>query len=793
MTSIAHVSAGNATPHRLLRPGARTASGAVVGVAGTGKTLFLDAVVAAVEPTGATVVRLAASAGLRALGVRGTITSRATAAAWLLAKLGEPPWLLAVDDAHLLEPPILAAVADVASRAKAIGGGVVASYRPVPGAGLNPPDAALTGGKKPVVLGSWTPAQVAALPSVGGDTKRAAVIVRATGGNPRLATILASADHPVPDAAVQLVRAELDALVPDARRLALALAFGESAPFEATGPLRAALVAAGLAGTDGELLPLVRGVLTMPTMPGGSTANGSIDAVPVRSAEAPAAAPMAVEVSVAPVNSPVNSSVDSDALLADRAWRSGDTTTAVEAADRALASGADPDCLAAGVAAAGAAADGALFDAANRWRGIATALGGPPGSWAGGRAALAATLAGDVQAAARDLTQARNRMLPGAAPRGLTALLDGVDAVNEAIRGDFDRAARRLAGLAMSTVPADPLAAQCWDELAMTVVVAAGDDRRARDMLAPHTDRPKTTRGRLLMAWLDLRAGRLADVQRGLAAAATVPAQRRDAILAAAITIGLARRASDVQTLRATWHRVAPLVAGVDVELLLLDAWGELSVGAALVSAIERDTIVEAMTAAATCAGSPPWCAAVHQWWRLQRAIVVADHRLASAAASELTTLAAANNRLTLRATAAKVWASVLAMTIDSGSIDPGAVARTAEALASNGQPWDAAALCGAAASRLTNHPAAKDLLTAGRTFRAKIVVTDKSTGDGLTDRERAVGELLVDGLTHKEIGARLYISPRTVEQHVAKLRQKLLVSNRRELIAALRTRLSAP
>src|SRR5262249_37152665 len=265
---------------------------------------------------------------------------------------------------------------------------------------------------------------------------------------------------------------------------------------------------------------------------------------------------------------------------------------------------------AAGVAAAGAAADGALFDAADRWRGIATALGGTAGSWAGGRAALAATLAGDTQAAERDLAQARG-VLPCAAPRGLTALLDGVDAVLEASRGEFDRAARRLAGLAVSTVPADPLAAQCRDELAMTVVVAAGDDRRAREMLAADTDRPQTTRHRLLMAWLDLRAGRLTDARKGLAAAAAVPVQRRDAVLAAAITMGLARRAGDAQALRATWHRVAPVVAGADVELLLLDAWGELSVCAALVSAIERDTIVEAMTAAAARAGSPPWCAAV--------------------------------------------------------------------------------------------------------------------------------------------------------------------------------------
>src|SRR5262249_7219381 len=81
-------------------------------------------------------------------------------------------------------------------------------------------------------------------------------------------------------------------------------------------------------------------------------------------------------------------------------------------------------------------------------------------------------------AAARDLAQARG-MLAGVAPRGLTALLDGVDAGLEAVGGEFDRAARRLAGLAVSTVPADPLAVQCWGDLVMTVVVAAGDDRRA--------------------------------------------------------------------------------------------------------------------------------------------------------------------------------------------------------------------------------------------------------------------------------------------------------------------------
>jgi DNA-binding NarL/FixJ family response regulator len=575
-------------------------------------------------------------------------------------------------------------------------------------------------------------------------------------------------------------------LTPDARRVALALAAGE--PVEATGSERAVLLSAGLAGPHGGLLPLVRAAL-----------DGAAVAVPVPRTDTPAAVDgMAVPTRAVPARAAVDggavparalqarSAADADALLADRAWRTGDTGTAIEAADRALAAGADPDCLAAGVAAAGATADGALFDAADRWRRVATTLGGASGGWAGGRAALAATLAGDVEAAAHDLAQAR-RMLPSAAPRGLTVLLDGVDAAIEAVRGDFDRGARRLAGLAAATVAADPLAADRWDDLALTVVIAAGDDGRAREMLAAHPDPRPTIRRRLLTAWLDLRTGRLADVRKDLAAAGATPILRRDAVLAAAIAVGLARRAGDVQALRSTWHRVAPVVAGADVEVLLLDAWGELSAGAAQVSAIEGDTIVEAMTAAATRAGAPPWCAAVHQWWRLQRATVADDRRLAAAAAADLATLAAADERLTPRATAAGAWVSILA-----GVIDPDLITRTAEALADAGQPWEAAAMCATAARRLGDHPAARDLLGAGRTFRAKVTTAEKAAGGGLTERERAVGDLLVDGLTHKEIGARLYISPKTVEQHVAKLRQKLLASSRRELIAALRARQAA-
>jgi DNA-binding CsgD family transcriptional regulator len=473
--------------------------------------------------------------------------------------------------------------------------------------------------------------------------------------------------------------------------------------------------------------------------------------------------------------------LENDGLRADRAWRAGEIAAAIEAADHALARGEDPQCLAAGVAAAAAAADGALFDAAERWRAVASTLDGAPGALAGGRGALAASLVGDVDAAERDLAAAQ-QMVSGAVPRGLTVLLDGVAATLAALRGEFDTASRRLAGLAVATVPADPMASGRWDDLAVTVVVASGDDRTAWDMLTANPDRPQTTRRRLLKAWLDLRTGRLSDARAGLAAAGDGPTLRRDAVLAAAVTVGLARRAGDDDALRAAWHRVAPVLAGADVELLLLDAWGELSTAAALVAPGERDAVVAVMAAAVARAGSPRWAAATLAWWVLQRAVVTEEPAVAALAADHLEALAGAEERTA----AARVWASILAC-----EVDPAAVREAAEALADAGRPWEGAALCGAAAAKLTESTVVRELLAAGRALRATVATVDHGSADGLSKRERSVGELLLDGLTQKEIGARLYISPKTVEQHVARLRQKLVAGNRAELVAALRAKLS--
>jgi DNA-binding NarL/FixJ family response regulator len=54
----------------------------------------------------------------------------------------------------------------------------------------------------------------------------------------------------------------------------------------------------------------------------------------------------------------------------------------------------------------------------------------------------------------------------------------------------------------------------------------------------------------------------------------------------------------------------------------------------------------------------------------------------------------------------------------------------------------------------------------------------------GVTSREMEVLLLLADGLSNKEIASRLYLSPRTVERHVANVATKAGVERRSQVVA---------
>jgi DNA-binding CsgD family transcriptional regulator len=74
------------------------------------------------------------------------------------------------------------------------------------------------------------------------------------------------------------------------------------------------------------------------------------------------------------------------------------------------------------------------------------------------------------------------------------------------------------------------------------------------------------------------------------------------------------------------------------------------------------------------------------------------------------------------------------------------------------------------------------ELLATGEKVRKRTV----ETHDELTAQERQISRLAREGLSNAEIGARLFISPRTVEWHLRKVYSKLGVRSRRELSQTL-------
>lgn len=84
---------------------------------------------------------------------------------------------------------------------------------------------------------------------------------------------------------------------------------------------------------------------------------------------------------------------------------------------------------------------------------------------------------------------------------------------------------------------------------------------------------------------------------------------------------------------------------------------------------------------------------------------------------------------------------------------------------------------------------ARRELLATGEKVRRRTA----ESHDDLTAQERQIARLARDGLSNPEIGARLFLSPRTVEWHLRKVFTKLGIHSRRELPGALPSSESDP
>ena len=281
------------------------------------------------------------------------------------------------------------------------------------------------------------------------------------------------------------------------------------------------------------------------------------------------------------------------------------------------------------------------------------------------------------------------------------------------------------------------------------------------------------------------------------------PLVPRDEFMCAALEVGLARRNGDVPELLRAWERTREAMLHTSVDLYSLLPWGELLIAAARLRETPRvaQYLDEAWKLLGQLDEPALWAVPLH-WAGVQAALLnespadLAPHATALARASAHSQLAA------VLATAGKAWVSVLA-----GRFRPADVEAAARLLGAVGMPWEGARLAGHAAARADErrdmmrllacardlHPQGPPAGAASRAADLRPGAADaagnraQSDASGLSEREKEVARLVLEGKTYREIGEAIYISPRTAEHHIARIRRRLGAENRSDLLTRLR------
>ncbi|WP_433363530.1 LuxR C-terminal-related transcriptional regulator [Actinoplanes sp. CA-142083] len=279
-----------------------------------------------------------------------------------------------------------------------------------------------------------------------------------------------------------------------------------------------------------------------------------------------------------------------------------------------------------------------------------------------------------------------------------------------------------------------------------------------------------------------------AQAARGRARDAGPPALLgRDLLFATALRVGLARRDSDPVGLRAVWPDACQVLISQPVDLFTLLPLGELTVAAARLGEQDRVAaqLAEADRLLARLGDPPLWSVPLH-WSRLHAAILAERPEEAERHATALAENAGRRPYAEALALAATGWLAVI-----TDRIDPERIEAAARGLAATGLAWDGARLAGQAAIRTGDRKAMTWLLDCARLLggpAAEPRETETPSAEPLlSEREQQVAALVVAGLTYKQVAEQLYLSAKTVEHHVARIRQRLGCTDRRELLARLR------
>jgi DNA-binding CsgD family transcriptional regulator len=497
------------------------------------------------------------------------------------------------------------------------------------------------------------------------------------------------------------------------------------------------------------------------------------------------------------------------ARLADALALTGDCTTAGRLADELLGSAdAAERAAAVRIAASIAMHDGSAAQAADlfRW------LGPYPDAFVGAAGAIVGLATGDLEAA-RAALSAHSEGPPTTTSRAARSLAEGLLL---SLDQSFPVAVTRLG---QSITTEQQTACVAPDTPAALVTLAAlhgGDPVRARSVIGRAvrggglTDTADETfsshRHRLLLGWVRMQDGQLHASAADVASTADAVLHRRDALWAAALQTAIARRSGDSGAVQKHWYAAAEVLAEYSMDLFSLLPLGELWVAAARMRQVNRlqHTLAEAFALLESLGNPVLWSVPLH--WAGVHAGILANSPEAVAPHGHALTAAAAHSVFAKAlATAGRTWLRVLANHVDADE-----VTAAARGLSQFGLTWDATRLAGQAALQTPDGRVSGAMLQLARDLKQTVAVDEapglesvSTVADGarsgpsrpasskLSDREREVAELLLLGMPYRDIGSQLFISAKTVEHHVARIRRRLGAESRSEMLSMLRAMLA--
>jgi DNA-binding CsgD family transcriptional regulator len=313
-------------------------------------------------------------------------------------------------------------------------------------------------------------------------------------------------------------------------------------------------------------------------------------------------------------------------------------------------------------------------------------------------------------------------------------------------------------------------------------------------------------RHRLLLGWVRMQDGQLLAAGADVASTADATLHRRDALWAAALSAAIARRGGDSGLLQKQWYAALEVLAEYSMDLFSLLPLGELWVAAARLRQVDRleHTLAEAFALLESLGNPVLWSVPLH-WAGVHAGILanspeaVAPHGQALSTASREGGAHSAFAKVL--AMAGRTWLRVLANHVDTDEVTV-----AARGLSQFGLTWDATRLASQAALQTPNGRVSGAMLQLARDLKQTAAIDDapglepvtavadgprtgpsRPTSSKLSDREREVAELLLLGMPYRDIGSQLFISAKTVEHHVARIRRRLGAESRSEMLSMLR------